>query len=170
MFWAIELIDGLNCLFEASPDVVVLGCFAHYLKALEDVNYVVNTSSLNFKLYCYFIQLQNYFPPLLKVLDEFPTQLLKAFLLTIVREDFPFHHFLLRMAFSDWPTTFLDDKDCPSAVQDVPDLLRLLIINGLPTFKWILPFWVGRAGFLRESRWESEHLNLNRFMQTCRLL
>jgi hypothetical protein len=170
MFWVIELVDGLDCLFEASPDVVVLSCLAHYLETLKDVNYVINTSSLNFKLYCDFIQLQDYFPPLLKVLDEFPTQLLKAFLLTIVREDFPFHHFLLRLAFSDWPTTFLYDKDWPPAVQDVPDILRLLIINGLGTFKWILPFWVGRVGFLRRSGWESEHLNLNRLMQTSRLL
>lgn len=92
-------------MFESPPNIVVLGGLANDLKALEDVDDVIDTSAFDLQLMCDFVQFEGDLLSSLEVLDELLAEFLQALLLPVVREDF-----------------LLDDL-----------LLDLLVLGGLPT-------------------------------------
>ncbi len=75
--------DGLR---KSAPNIVILCCLANDLKALVDVNDVINASSFHSKLQGYLIQFEDEACSALEVVDEAAAQLLQALLLSVVGE------------------------------------------------------------------------------------
>ena len=74
--WTTDIINSSNCFFESPPDIVVLRGFADNLQTLKDVYDIINPSAFHFKLSHDFVQLQQYFFSLFKVLDKPAAELL----------------------------------------------------------------------------------------------
>lgn len=77
-------MNGFDSFFEASPKIVVFGCFAHHLQTFKNVYYIIDASAFYFELESNLIKFQKHFSAVLKVLDELPAELLKALVFAVV--------------------------------------------------------------------------------------
>lgn len=85
------LVDGPDSLRQASPFVVIFSLFANNIQTFQNVDYIVDSSSLNTQSVCDFVQLNHIVSLALKMFDKFFWEFFQWFGLAIVAEDSVVH-------------------------------------------------------------------------------
>lgn len=100
---------------------MIFGGFADNLQALEDVDYIVDSSSFHAERYGDFVELEGDLTPAFEVVYEFPAEFLKAFFLAVIGEDLLFDHFLLKLFMRGAVAVLLHEEEVFSCEEEVLD-------------------------------------------------
>jgi hypothetical protein len=79
--------DGLNCLLESPPNIIILGCLFDHLQAFKNIDNVVDSTPLDLELDGDLVELEDQAIPAFKIFDKFLAELLQTLLLAVIGQN-----------------------------------------------------------------------------------
>ena len=120
----------MNCLLESPPNIIIFRCFFDHLQTLENVDDVIDPSSLHLELHRNLVQLEHDAISSLKILDKLFAEFLNALFLAIVVEYLLLEHLLPReLKHPVVSLAAVDDKDGLFVGNECIDDVSMMIVE-----------------------------------------